>query len=203
MKIEIKDLLEWKPTEFQYLDFIGGSSYFPEETKFDLLPMSWKNKSRTFLMIAEQPFSLTLAVNGKQFQFPEQLHHIYKAIQKSEYIKDLNDDWDGEDAQAIPYSIYNVAIELLTMYAIRVFKNFQIVIKAPEINPGRDGSVDLEWRGKGHHLLISIQNSQKIDIHYYGDDTTNNTIIKGFLFDLSELNDDLSFWMRKLKYVAL
>ncbi len=150
--------------------------------------------------MVKQPTSeiASIEIGDTRYILPSELIHIAKAINESEYIKSLEDDWDTEAALKVPVNVYYTAIEILYNYSTQLLKNYGIAIKAPEINPGRDGSVDLDWRCKNAELLISVQNTNEFLAHFYGDDGNNNTEIKGYLNSI-EVDQDLLFWMRKLK----
>ena len=46
-------------------------------------------------------------------------------------------------------------------------------------------------------ILINIQNTADLNVHYYGEDYKGKTIIKGFIESFL-INNDLAFWMQKL-----
>lgn len=129
------------------------------------------------------------------FNLDEKLHNIYDAIQESKILLKYENDWDEEGAMGCNEIVYDRAINLLIKYSQNVFRYHNVSIDAPEINLGRDGSIDLEWRCGKSILLITILNSVKFDVHFYGDD--NGTILKGTLTDY-KINRFLSFWMRCL-----
>ena len=125
------------------------------------------------------------------------LNHIYDAIEASKNILALADDWDEDDASGCNELIYDRAVNLLIKYSQNVLKYHSTVINAPEINIGKDGSIDLEWRNEGRILLINILNKEDFEAHYYGSDFKTETIIKGFLKGYV-INRNLSFWMQSL-----
>lgn len=140
---------------------------------------------------------LEVDVFQKTFLLNRKLTSIYKAIQSSKSILDLKDDWDEDGALPCKPLIYTRAIEFLVRYANEVLVSHNFSIDYPEINLVKDGSIDLEWRDENYILLINILNTEKLDIHYYGEDLKSKTIIKGFI-DYNSINKDLAFWMQKL-----
>lgn len=137
-------------------------------------------------------------INGINYLIDPRLSNIISSIKSSLYILELEEGWDGEDAVRCTNTTYNNAVEFLIKYSQTLFKNYDIVIRNPEINLCRDGSIDFEWRSDQLILLINVTNKDNIDIHYYSEDLKSKTILKGFLDNL-EPNENLVFWMQKLK----
>lgn len=140
---------------------------------------------------------LILDFDGHKILIDSKLKSIYDEIILSQKLLSLKDGWDDEGALGCNEKIYKRAIDLLLNYSIDILRIYNIAISAPEINLGKDGSIDLEWRDSNYVLLINILNSDKYEIHYYGEDYNKRNIIKGFL-DNNIVNDDLAFWMQKL-----
>lgn len=138
-----------------------------------------------------------ISVGQNRFVLDRSLINIQEAIFNSKYLLNIEDGWDEEGALSCNKITYNRAIELLIQYSMNVFSTYNIVIDAPEINLTKNGSIDLEWRNENYILLMNVQNSRRIDVHYYGEDYRSKTILKGFIND-SHINNDLAFWMRKL-----
>lgn len=135
---------------------------------------------------------------GERYTIDRNLHHIYEAINESKHLLELEDDWDEEGALATNEIIYKRSIDILVTYSNYVYEEHGFAIEAPEINLVKDGSIDLEWRSKDYILLINVRNTKERNIHYYGEEFSKKTIIKGFI-DYNEINKDLGFWMQKLK----
>lgn len=142
---------------------------------------------------------IEIQLSSKTLFLDERLDNIYQSINESKKLLSLNDDWDDNGALACREFIYDRAIYMLVLYSQSVLKTYNIKIFSPEINLGRDGSIDLQWRNEKIILLINIQNSENIDVHYYGEDYSSKTILKGFI-ESSMLNKDLIYWMQKLKF---
>ena len=123
---------------------------------------------------------LTVDVFQKTFLLNRKLTSVYKAIQSSKSILDLKDDWDEDGALPCKSITYTRAIEFLVRYANEVLVSHNISIDYPEINLAKDGSIDLEWRNENYILLINILSTEKLDIHYYGEDSKSKTIITFF-----------------------
>jgi hypothetical protein len=156
-----------------------------------------KNLMPSFQLSNEQKNEIKVFTNNRVFILSNKLKHIKDAISKSADLQNLKEDWDSDGATGVSQIVYDTAIELLLNYSKAVLDFSDIAIKAPEITAGRDGSIDLDWKTPNSELLITILNTPELNIHYYGDDGNGNKIIKGFLNNLS-VDEDLSYWMRKL-----
>jgi len=141
--------------------------------------------------------AIRIEIEGKQIALDPRLDSVAAEIEKSKYILGLEDDWDDFGAIVPSKDIYNRAVWLLINYATFILEQHKIAIKAPEINPGKNGSIDLEWRNN-FELLINISNTTHFHASYYGEtkDQGSNAI-EGFL-KAPDVNEDLAYWMRKL-----
>lgn len=176
---EIKDLDNSKITYFSY-----GHTNLRTKPKEDII--FWVNPN------------LELEISEKIFSFDRKLSSLYQTIKDSKSILELQEDWDENGALPCNFNSYIASIEFLITYSKEVLNSYNVIIDSPEINIARDGSIDLEWRGKNYILLINFNNSDNINIQYYGEDNISKTIIKGFIEDKS-INSDLAFWMKKLR----
>lgn len=126
------------------------------------------------------------------------LAHIENEINHSSYILDLKVDWDAENGLAISKEIYLAAIQFLKTYTNYVLTEFSIAIDAPEINPCRDGSVDLSWRTNRARMLVNIKMDKGIPhAFFYGDYYQNTKPFKGNL-PANEFEEALAVWMKNL-----
>ena len=76
-----------------------------------------------------------------------------------------------------------------------LLNDLKTVISAPDINPVKDGSIDLEWHTPNARMLINVNNSSKIG--YYGDNFNDLNSIKGKV-DNDSVQTFLAVWMTKL-----
>ncbi len=143
------------------------------------------------------PTQIALNIGERWFYLNSKLRHLYDVILDSRKILDLKEDWDQDGAIAVNKEIYFRAIETLIAYSNNVLNVHNIAINAPHISVAADGSIDLDWKTPTSELLLTILNTEDFSLHYYGDDGNNNTVIKGTLNE-SRINEDLSYWMRKL-----
>ncbi|MEP6804655.1 MAG: hypothetical protein ABI892_09035 [Flavobacterium sp.] len=139
--------------------------------------------------------NLTIETSQGIFNLDERLHNIYESIQQSKSLLDCKDGWDEEDAVGCNSLIYDRAINLLIKYSQNVLRYHNVNIQAPEINLGRDGSIDLEWRCDKSIFLITTLNTLDFEAHFYGDG--DGTVLKGSINDYT-INRFLSYWMKCL-----
>jgi hypothetical protein len=158
--------------------------YFEPKTKYNIKSLHNSNFK-------------TIIIDDKSFYILNIYSTLIETIEKSTSILKLSACWDGEDAKSIEKGIYFETITYLINLTEHIYKNYNIIISSPEINPCRDGSLDLEWRTSENVLLINLKNDMDLDIHYYGENKITNNSIKGISKDNS-LNEDLCFWMKKL-----
>ena len=94
-------------------------------------------------------------------------HLFFKAIQHSFRFLDLENGWDGEDADTVNFIAFNNAhIILHKLIKESITRNIQLEI--PEINLCRDGSIDIDWSlENGYQFLINVTDK---GFALYGDD---------------------------------
>jgi len=122
--------------------------------------------------------------------------HLRRVIEASRAILDL--EVDDEEART-PYAeeTWKRAGEFLKRYAIWLGDTRGVVLDAPDILPGPDGSIDLHWDYPGYEMLINIPADATTEAGFYGDDRAG-TSIKG-KFDANTINDGLLLWLTKSK----
>ena len=123
---------------------------------------------------------------------------IEKVIEEALYIKSLPDNWDEEGAQKISEEIFTSTAAFLRYCSNYLYIGAGIILPAPEINPCKDGSIDLSWRTGTARLLINIRMQEgALYAFFYGDRYNNKMPIKGN-FPLSEFSESLAAWMKYL-----
>lgn len=128
-------------------------------------------------------------------RLPIKLKHIEARINNAQPILTLMDNWDDEGAYKIPKNVYDNALLFLKKYSLFILNDLKTVIAAPEINPVKDGSIDLEWHTPHARMLINIKNNGVIA--YYGDNYNDLNSIKGKIL-VEPIETFLAVWMRKL-----
>jgi hypothetical protein len=128
-------------------------------------------------------------------KIPQKLKHIELSISNAQSILNLTDNWDDDGALKVPVNVYNNAILFLKKYVLVILNDLKTVISAPEINPVKDGSIDLEWHTPQARMLINVKKDEKIA--YYGDNYNDFNSIKGKV-DTQSVQTFLAVWMTKL-----
>lgn len=103
-----------------------------------------------------------------------ELEPIVAAIRKAEYLLDLEDDWDGDGSPGYLRSTWDRGISFLLNTAQFLWARHRILIAAPLITPGPNGSIDLDWTMPGRELLLNIPVDPDAPAVYYFDDGNDN-----------------------------
>lgn len=119
---------------------------------------------------------------------------IRQAIQASREMLDLPDDWDEEGSPQIQVNTWDRATIFVSRTTWSVFSSSGVVIDAPHISPGPEGSIDIHWNSDDYELLVNIPHDASRPAEFYGDDRSSFTI-RGTL-DPSTINQGLMQWLR-------
>ena len=123
------------------------------------------------------------------------LKHIQQSISDARFILALTENWDDNGAYKVPQSVFNNAKLFLEKYALYILNDLETTITAPDINPVKDGSIDLEWRTPHARMLVNVKTSG--EIAYYGDNYNDLNSIKGKIV-ADPIQKFLAVWMTKL-----
>ena len=149
-------------------------------------------------MVATSTKNKGFGIISRDQNVDRNLYHISNEIAFSSYILELEYGWDGEDAKVISREIYDSAIQFVRDYSRYIFIHLGVVIKSPEINPVRDGSIDLSWVTESARMLVNIKlYNDAIQAFFYGDHLNNKNPLKGSI-SANELEEALAVWMKKL-----
>lgn len=124
-------------------------------------------------------------------------NEISKAIVESKSLLGLEESWDDDGALPISKHIWEKAMNFLKNYSQYILQIKDVNIQAPQINPCRDGSIDLSWRTSKARMLINFKNDESGLAQYYGDYYNNINSIKGFV-QTDEIQEFLATWMKIL-----
>jgi len=119
---------------------------------------------------------------------------LERLITDSKYIYSLTDGWDGEEAEIISKGLWITVTKFLRKYYEFIENELGIKIPLPDINPVRDGSIDLEWHTERGRLLINFSDKRPTAAAYYGDKHKNIDSKKGTT-DTSQIEPLLASWM--------
>lgn len=118
---------------------------------------------------------------------------VERAIDASNYIRELREDWDGQVGRPYVSETLDRAIQFVREYAVLLSLKFGVIVSAPRILPGPDGSIDIHWKSDKHELLVNVPSNPEEPATFYGDDY-GSVNIKGS-FKLSSTNLGLIGWL--------
>lgn len=121
-------------------------------------------------------------------EIDNELAYLQESFKKSEYIINLEDDWDDEGSPKYNIQTWFSALKFVNEYANILLLNFNKKIVPPKIYHGPGGSIDILFETKNYTLLINIL-SEGLSAAYFGKDNNNNTI-KGTM-NLNNINKAL------------
>jgi hypothetical protein len=120
-----------------------------------------------------------LSSSASVFQADEnKLHEIDAAIEASEYILDLKDDWDDEGSIGYEVATWKRTVDLLKTLSKNALSDFGVVIDAPKIYHGPNGGIDMLWKTEGYKVLAHFPKDELSPITFYGD-TLNQESFEG------------------------
>ena len=119
---------------------------------------------------------------------PSELAFLFKTIDKSQYILQLEDDWDDAGGEKYEEKTWIKAMSFLMHYAKILFDDFNIIINSPKIYHGPKGSIDIIWEPSAYRLVINIPKEEHKALFYadnYKDQMTEGS------FNLANFNVSL------------
>lgn len=121
---------------------------------------------------------------------------IAHSIKESEWLKELQDDWDGQGSLApTMYAIHQSKKFLVENSTIFVHMHGHQVV-APDISIGPEGTIDIHWQLQERELLINFPSNPQDTIKYYGDDGRGSESIKGE-FSVHSPSQFLFVWLAR------
>ncbi len=129
--------------------------------------------------IHEEPTISVSVIEGLDFVVPSRFSELAEQIRKSAYILEYEDNWDDEGSIAYTKKTFSVAINFAIEYSKAIWEEKFVLIDAPKISPGPEGSIDLLWEKKTYRLLLNIHPYPKQTASFFGDNRTPVPNIKG------------------------
>ena len=129
-------------------------------------------------------------------ELPNELYLISEEIEKSKYILELEDDWDGDGGISYKKSTWTRAIKFLTSYSKSLFENNLCVLNRPKIYHSENGSIDILWKNESYRLLINIPQGEDSPATFYGDDYDSERV-KG-TFNPNKINKGLLLCLQSI-----
>ncbi len=141
--------------------------------------------------------TIILICFGETFKLNYKLFDVSDAIEDSKSIVELQEGW-GENGRKIEVEVYKRSIRLLVDYANYIFENYGIVVETPEINPVRNGSIDILWNTKNGYLLLNVKDFKNDYLGTFFGFRKSNRKIKEGEIDLNCIEPDMAMWMKDL-----
>jgi hypothetical protein len=129
-----------------------------------------------------------------ELRLPAPLQNLEAGIASSRSLLDLADDWDDAGSPGYDEATWQRAVAFLASGVWRLWDDYHVQTDLADVLPGPQGSIDLDWRVRGHELLINVPADPSQPIGYYGDDGAGGKKIKGTL-DPTAPNRWLLAWM--------
>lgn len=101
---------------------------------------------------------------------PPELRALTAAIERSREITELHDDWDNEGSPGYSEETWRRATDYLNKQIFACWDRHGVVIPAPWITPGPDGSIDIHWQTDLYELLVNFPADASEPATFYGDD---------------------------------
>lgn len=111
---------------------------------------------------------------------PTDLADLEVAIQRSQKMLDLPDNWDDDGGSRISRATWERATTFLRDNAIQLRDERHTHVAVPIISPVGDGSIDIHWKDECRQLLINVPADKEEPIEFFGDDR-GHTVVKGTL----------------------
>lgn len=125
---------------------------------------------------------------------PTALSGLTVAIEKSRWMLDLPDNWDEAGASAYELQTWQRAVDFLCLSATTLWGDTGIVVSAPQIQNGPEGTIDLFWESDEATLLINVPVNASEPAMFYGSnrrgDETRGTI------QITHANSSLLLWAK-------
>lgn len=100
---------------------------------------------------------------------PKKLVDLSFIIEKSKYLLELKDNWDGEGAEGYDPQTWIRAVKFICNYATRIYHADKKIIIFPVVYHGPSGSIDLLWETDKYNLLFNFPKAPDSPANFYGD----------------------------------
>lgn len=178
--------------------------YIPKEDQIQVIsrkpllaniPLNYNDLDEQFITISRD---IKVELLDETISIDRRFRQLVSLIEQSKYIMSLEFGWDEENAQPTDPEIWKTAIKFLIHYAADIMEDSERILELPEINPCKDGTIDLSWRTSRARMLINFKRSEHgILAYYYGDFYKNERPVKGWV-NTDTVDIYLSMWMRNL-----
>ncbi|SMD44440.1 hypothetical protein SAMN00777080_3061 [Aquiflexum balticum DSM 16537] len=157
----------------------------------------WGISRKSFL-----PKIVEISIDQSNFQSiytTREIQNYYFSDRFESEIKEvasLNDNWDEEGALKPDSENLKHAVLFIIFYGNSLLKNLGKFLPYPEVNPCRDGSIDLVWRDNSSFLIINFRDQSGQVANFYFDQYDPILGRQGG-FVPSELDHDILNYLKK------
>ena len=131
----------------------------------------------------------------KWIQFINNYKNLTLTLNKiKENILNLESDWDGEKSIGYKEGTLDRTISFIRNISKKSWIDFKFIMKIPDIFPGTEGDIDIDWKLDTFQLLLTIPQDPNKPAAFYGDDYGINKI-KG-IFDIKKLDSVIVPWLK-------
>jgi hypothetical protein len=129
----------------------------------------------------------------KTDQIENLVHNLEIHIEKAKPgILNLHDNWDEKGARGYNAEFWNHAMKFLRRFLKQVWSSL-LKMPLPNILPGPEGSIDLNWDDDPINLLINIPQDPNEPVSFYGE-YSNKKEIEGSI-ELELIDSVLIPWL--------
>lgn len=123
-----------------------------------------------------------------------ELDSVFEAIEESRSMLHWPNNWDGEGSPSYDEATWNRVATFLKNAAIRLWEDEGKVMEAPDIQPGAEGRIVIEWSIDDRDLVLAIPTHAEEQAEFYGHDRDRTIAIKGKLDITSPQSTWLLLW---------
>jgi len=129
-------------------------------------------------------------------EFPRALNKIAENIEKSKYILELENNWDGEGASKFKKNIWIKVVHFIATYSQYAFNEKNIAVGAPVITPLFDNSIDILWENEDYILIINITSNGREMSAFYHDN--HKAFKRKGTFEVDKIDDEVLGYLLKM-----
>ena len=138
----------------------------------------------------------TNIISNQPYHLPQQLSYLNEIIKDTKYFFNLQDNWDEDGALKIKEEALYNSILFVFDNAKYLYLHFNLLVIQPEFSPCPDGSIDVLWKSEKGRILFNFRNNLLDEVHFYGDNYTDNFQFKGNFKYKKEIIDYLAVFLK-------
>lgn len=186
----IADIPHFEPTSYKsYKVEIRENNYSPTSWVRYGPPSPREKESKGQVRISAP----STAIQYEHLKIPPELTHFVASAKESEYILNLEDNWDDEGAPAYSREVWRRAVQFLFASATDLLRGSGGTVPAPVISHGPNGGIDIHWGDKPILLLIHLPAEPAEMATFYGR-KQNGSEIKG-TFPQTDSQPSILSWL--------